>query len=161
MGRFADLSGTSTSSNYQSEVRCGQFLAPLLPAKWVIALLPPSGHRGAYGGSGSTADFTVYSGGADQPDSELINETRVMTIDAYTPERGTAPAGIAKAVVDKLGTQATAVIVDLTNFGNSDTRRGVIDKVISEVAKYRPGQMVVFLYNDGSQIYNPVGPFKH
>ena len=146
-----------------SEVRCGRALAALLPAKHTVVLLPPSGHRGALGGTGATADFIVYSGGSVQsvPGTlKDIQETHnyTITIDAYTPE-GYNAAGSVKAVRDKLSTQATAVIVDLVNLGNDKNRNEVITKIITMVDKDFKGRMVVFHYQNASRVYNPVASF--
>jgi hypothetical protein len=163
MAGFIDATqGTGTPAS-ESEVRCGHALAALLPAKHTVVLLPPSGHRAAVGGSGSTADFMVYTGGSAQgipgPLLEIqTNENYSATIDAYTPD-GYNPGGSVNMVKDKLSTQANAVIVDLVNLPNDKQRTEVITKIITMVDRDHKGRMVIFHHQGKSRVYNRTAGF--
>ncbi|MCS7475678.1 hypothetical protein ACFFQW_35345 [Umezawaea endophytica] len=164
MGGFINATAGTGNDASESEVRCGRALAGLLPPKHTVVLLPPSGHRAAIGGSGSTADFTVYTGGSELSVAKPLlevqeNENYWGTIDAYTPDRYN-PAGSVSMVSDKLNTQATAVIVDLVNITNDKQRAEVVTKIIAMVDKSFKGRMVIFHYQGTNRVYNRVGSFE-
>ncbi|GHF40642.1 hypothetical protein FHX82_004854 [Amycolatopsis bartoniae] len=164
MGGFIDATAETKNPASESEVRCGRALAALLPASHTVVLQVPSGHRGAVGGSGATADFIVYTGGsvngAPKPLLEIReNENYWGTVDAYTPE-GFNPGGSVNMVRDKLSTQARAVIVDLGNLTNPAQRKEVVTKIITMVDKAHKGSMVVFHFEGTSRVYNPADSFR-
>jgi hypothetical protein len=163
MAGFIDATASTNNPGSDSEVRCGQALASLLPPSHTVILLPPSGHRAAFGGSGATADFMVYTGGSVQnvakPQREIEeNENYALTVDAYTPDRFN-PAGSAEMVKDKLSTQATAVIVDLANLTNEKQRNEVVTKIITMVDKDHKKRMVIFHFQNTNRVYNRIGSF--
>ena len=161
MGGFLDTTVNETNPGTESEVRCGQVIAGLIPTNWVCALVSPSGHRAAIGGSGATADFIVYTGGNGHDWLTIrTDENYWGTLDAYTPESGNDGDQAAAMVRDKLSTQATAVIVDLHNFGNTTKRAAIINKVTAMVNKRMEGRMVIFTYRGTTEILNPAASFR-
>jgi hypothetical protein len=159
MGGFIDSTVNSTEPGSASEVRCGQVLAGLVPTKWVVVLVNPSGHRSAIGGSGATADFIVFNGGNGKSFEDLqMDETKWGTIDAYTPEANNDGNAAADKVWDKLDTQARAVIVDLANLTNEANRKRVVNRVEAKVGK-KKDKMVIFTYNGANTAINTMPSF--
>lgn len=164
MGGFIDATAGTRNPASESEVRCGRALAALLPPGHTVVLQEPSGHRGAVGGSGATADFLVYTGGSVNSEPKPLreiqeNESYWGTVDAYTPE-GFNPGGSVNMVRDKLSTQARAVIVDLGKLTNPRQRNEVVTKIITMVDKDSKGSMVVFHFEGTNRVYNPAGSFR-
>jgi hypothetical protein len=162
MGGFLNVTGRTNNRASESEIRCGQALAGLVPTKWMVVAKDPSGHRGAIGGS--TADFEIRQGGYDPEHPENVdletidNETLWGTVDAYTPQ-GTADKA-ADTVREKLSQQASkGVIVDLANFPVKKTRDTVINKIVAKVKEFKQTEMVIFHYNGENRFYNSVNPF--
>ncbi len=163
MGGFIDATEGTKNAASESEVRCGRALAALVPAKHTVVLQLPSGHRGAVGGSGATADFIVYTGGTTSGVTKPLQDIQTdenysLTVDAYTPD-GYNPAGSVAAVRDKLSTQASAVIVDLVSLTNIAHRNDVVAKIITMVNQYHSGKMVVFHFEGKNRVYNPTANF--
>lgn len=160
MGGFLDETAKTRNPASPSELRCGAALAALIPAKYMVVAVPPSGHRAAVGGVGATADFVVYTGGnAPGVTYRTLeeDENKWGTVDAYTPE-SRDPAQVASKVIDKLSTQARSVIVDLVNLRNTTDRDAAVRRVISAVGKRRDGA-VIFLFEGKCRVHNPIGPF--
>ncbi len=163
MGGFIDATAGTDNPASDSEIRCGPALAALVAAKHTVVLLPPSGHRGAIGGSGATADFVVYTGGTQggvtKPLREIQeNENYSTTIDAYTPDRFN-PGGSIAMVDGKLATQAAAVIVDLANISNAANRTETVNKIIAMVDRKYKGRMVIFHSEGKNRVHNPTASF--
>lgn len=161
MGGFLNVTGQTNTRASESEVRCGEALAALVPNKWVVVAKDPSGHRGGIGGS--TADFEIRQGGnkdnlrrADLAD--IDDETLWGTIDAYTPQGGADKA--ASTVREKLSQQASkGVIVDLVHFANKRDRDSVINKIVAKVEEFNQAGMVIFRYNGQNRFFQSTKPF--
>ena len=161
MGGFLNVTGQTNTRASESEVRCGEALAALVPPKWVVVAKDPSGHRGATGGS--TADFEIRQGGnkpvlraTDLPD--IDDETLWGTIDAYTPEGSADKA--ASTVREKLSQQASkGVIVDLVHFTNKRDRDSAINKIVAKVEEFNLPGMVIFHYNRDNRFFQSAKPF--
>jgi hypothetical protein len=63
-------------------------------------------------------------------------------------------------VSDKIGTQARAVIVDLGNLRNEQTRNTTVSKIIRQVNDERPRRNGHFPLCGQNRIHNQVDPFR-
>jgi len=120
MGKAVNENGDASRSERESLA----VVAALMPARLTVVLRPPSGGRGA--GGGSTSDLVVYQG-------EGENRIQVATIDVYTPESSTDPKQIGKMVERKLGSQASGMCVDFVKV--PAPKRGRVKDRLEEIAE--------------------------